>query len=106
MSLLAVKEPVPITVGNFAEVGHRRSQRAQLVLLLGHGREQLLILLLEGPHITLLSIGKPSERLGAASCRLAGWAATTVRLPRDQLAPAAAGGSVGRAAPFFGDPLD
>jgi len=58
VDLVAVKEPVPITLGDFAEVCHGRSQGAQLVLLLCHGREQLLILLLEDAHVTLLGVGQ------------------------------------------------
>ena len=56
--LVAAEKSVPITVGDFAEVCHCSRQVAQLVLVLRHGCQQLLILLLEGGDIALLGISQ------------------------------------------------
>src|SRR5260221_10619655 len=56
--LVALKEPLPIACGDFPEVCHRWSERAKLLLLLGHSLEQLLIGLLEGCHVALFGVGK------------------------------------------------
>lgn len=56
--LVALKEPSPIARGDFAEVCHCWSEIAQLLLLLCHRLQQLLILLLECAHSALLGIGE------------------------------------------------
>jgi hypothetical protein len=58
LDLVAPEESVPITLGDFAEVCHRWSELTQLVLLLRHGCQQVLILLLEGGCVVLGGVGK------------------------------------------------
>ena len=68
--LVALKEPSPIARGDFAEVCHCWSEIAQLLLLLCHRLQQLLILLLEGARRTLLGIGEQVHGLVQPDVRL------------------------------------
>src|SRR2546423_13052371 len=56
--LIILEESVPVTRSDFPEVGDCRSERAQLVLLLCHGLQQLLICLLQSGHIKLLGVSE------------------------------------------------
>ena len=69
-NLVAAEQSLPVALGDFAEVYYRRSEPAQHVLLLCHGLEQVLILLLEGLHITLLGVGEQVSGLVEPRIRL------------------------------------
>lgn len=56
--LIALKKSLPITLGDFVEVGDGASQSAQPLLLVCHRLQELQILLLEGTHRALLGIGE------------------------------------------------
>lgn len=56
--LVALEKSFPIACGDFVEMCHCRSESAQLLLLLCHRLQELLILLLESAHRVLLGIGE------------------------------------------------
>jgi hypothetical protein len=57
-NLVASEEAVPITLRDFPELHHCWSERPQPVLLLCHGLEQLLIVLLQSGDVVLLGVGE------------------------------------------------
>ena len=72
--LVAHEQPLTIASGDFLEVCNRRGQGTELLLLLRHGGQELLIVPFEGVYITLFGVGEQvgclmHPRIGLAESR-------------------------------------
>jgi len=61
--IVTMKQTLPIAGRHFLEVRDHRSLGTELILLLGHGGEEVLIVPFESVHVALFGIGEQVSRL-------------------------------------------